>query len=79
MDEARIRLLILEFLDDECGIDTAELTDEMPLFTSGMLTSLDAIRLLNFIELKGGVALQKNQISIGSIDSISVMAKKFSC
>jgi acyl carrier protein len=68
--------MVREFIVSECLDEHAEndLTDDAPLFRSGILNSMNLVRLVNFIETKVDVTVPAHELTeenFGSINSIA--------
>lgn len=70
MDEIRntVREYILqEFLPGE---DPAELTDQTPLITGGILDSISTLKLVVFLEERFGVTVEAYEAGVDHLDSV---------
>lgn len=66
--ENTIRGFILnEFLPGE---DPAELTDETPLITGGILDSISTLKLVVFLEEHFGITVEAHEAGVEHLDSI---------
>ena len=71
--EQKIKAHILEeFLPGE---NPDELTTSTPLLSSGVLDSIAAIKLVDYIELTYGVELEAHEISADYLDTVSQVAQ----
>ena len=70
MDDIRqaLRSYVLnEFLPGE---DPAELTDQTPLITGGILDSISTLRLVNFLEDRFHITIEAYEAGVEHLDSI---------
>ena len=49
-DSSKIQEKVLEFLVDETGCDPEEMTPDTGLFTTGLLDSLDILKIVTLLE-----------------------------
>jgi acyl carrier protein len=61
-----------EFLPGE---DPAELTDQTPLITGGILDSISTLKLVSFLEERFGVVLEAHEANADHIDSVGQIAE----
>lgn len=70
---------IVEFihsmLDEEFGISTDELEPDSPLFTSGLLDSVDVLGVVSAIEEKYDIRVNPMDVSIERLNTISLMSE----
>jgi acyl carrier protein len=64
------RQALLNFLEGCLGVDTSDLTDEMPLFSSGLLDSVGLAQLIVYVEAEGGVSFEPEDVSLDHLDSV---------
>jgi acyl carrier protein len=75
MDEIKeaVRTYILdEFLPGE---DPAELTDDTPLITGGILDSLATLKLVAFLEDRYSVTVQAHETDVDYLNTVTDIAK----
>jgi acyl carrier protein len=60
--------VIREFLLDE---DPANLTDDAPLITSGIMDSIGTIRLVSHLEQEFGITLEQRDITVQHFNSVN--------
>lgn len=75
MDDVKqaVRSYILEeFLPGE---DPAELTDETPLITGGVLDSISTLKLVTFLEDRFGVVLEAHEAGADHLDTVGRIAR----
>ncbi len=63
---------IVEYLIDELQLDVSksELEDETPLLSSGILDSISALQLVDFLEKEFGFEFQAHEVDQDNLDSI---------
>lgn len=62
------------FLVEECYVPERELANDVPLFTSGRLGSLDMIDLSAFLETEFGLEVADSDVSIEHFDTVDMIA-----
>jgi acyl carrier protein len=62
--------LLLKFVEDNLGVDTADVDEDTPLFSSGMIDSASMVDLIVFVEAEGKVKFGPDDISLDHLDSI---------
>ena len=75
MDEIRAQLrdyLLREYLPGE---DPAELTDDTPLISGGILDSIGTLKLVVFLEDQFGVRVEAHETGIDHLDSIGLIVR----
>ncbi len=75
MDEIRhaVHAYILDhFLPGE---DPAELTDQTPLITGGILDSIRTLKLVVFLEDRFGVTVDAHEAGVENLDSVGQIAR----
>ena len=66
---------LLKFMQDELGIDTADVQAGTPLFSSGIIDSFALVSLITFIEDRCSFRMQPTDVSIDNMDTIdSILA-----
>ncbi len=61
---------LLEFLADDLGIDTADLTSDSLLFSTGVIDSFALVSLMTYLEAEGGFRLSPTDVNLDNLDSI---------
>jgi acyl carrier protein len=56
------------------GEDPAELTDQTPLITGGILDSIATLKLVVFIEERFGVTVEAFEAGVDNLDSVGKIA-----
>jgi acyl carrier protein len=69
-DPAAISAAFVRFLGREFGLQPEELEDDAALFTSGVLSSLDIVRLVLFMEAEFGITVSPLDVSLERFDSV---------
>ena len=59
------------YLQDELGIDTAELPMDAPLFSSGLIDSFSLVSLLAHIEQTCGFKIGSSDVNLDNFDSMA--------
>jgi hypothetical protein len=70
MGRGKVEALIREILEDDYGIESKELTADMPLFSSGMLTSIDAIRIFHILGEKSAIGANVRFPTVSEVDTL---------
>lgn len=70
IDEKAIADKLQAFLKDECGIAAGKISGSTPLFTSSLLSSLDLLDLVAFIEETFGLTLPAMDVSLDAFDTV---------
>jgi acyl carrier protein len=66
---------LLGFLQSQLGLDTASITPESPLFTSGFIDSFSLIDLIMFVESQVGTKIEPDEVQIDNFDTINRIIK----
>ena len=72
-DEIRqaVRTHLLE--DVLAGEDPSNLTDDMPLRTSGIIDSMGVIRLTGFLEQRFGIRVEAHETGVENTDTVDAI------
>jgi acyl carrier protein len=62
---------ITEFLVGQLGVDAGGISDDTPLFSSGLVDSFSLVRLMVFLETEGQFRISPTDVSLDNMDSIS--------
>lgn len=62
---------ILQFMNDELGIDTTGLGPDSPLFSSGVIDSFSLVTLLSHIEQTCGFQIGPSDVNLDNFDSLA--------
>jgi acyl carrier protein len=65
------RQFLVDRLESQFGLDAAELSDQTPLFSTGMLDSFSVAELLVFLEEKGNFRVEATEVTLDNLDSIA--------
>jgi acyl carrier protein len=68
---ALTREVLLKFLEDNLGVDTTEVDQETPLFSSGLIDSASMVDLIVFVESEGNVKFGPDDITLDYLDSVA--------
>jgi acyl carrier protein len=60
----------LQLLNNKLGLDTEDINDDTPLFSSGLLDSFSMVELIMFIEREGGIRLDPSEATLDNLDSV---------
>ena len=71
-----IRQVVHSYILDQFlpGEDPAELTDQTPLITGGILDSIRTLKLVVFLEDKFGVTVEAHEAGVENLDSVGQIA-----
>ncbi len=75
MNDEDIRTAVREFLLDDAlaGEDPANLTDDLPLRTSGIIDSMGVIRLTSFLEQRFAIRIDAHEAGVDNFDSVAAI------
>lgn len=59
-----------EFIEESLGVDVAEVENDSPLFSSGVIDSASLVELIVFVEAEGGVKFDPDDVTLDNLDSI---------
>ena len=57
------------FIEDELAVD-AEVSEDTPLFSSGLIDSFSLVSLMTYIEDRAGIRISPGDVSLSNFDSI---------
>jgi len=63
------------FLNDDLDVDSASVSEDSPLFSSGIIDSFSLVSLMAFIEDKGNLRINPSEVTIDNLDSIERILK----
>lgn len=66
---------ITETLASEFGVDAGAIDGDTPLFSSGLLDSLNSVRLLMKLEGQFGLSMSPLDVSLDDVDSVNQIEK----
>ncbi|OQW94035.1 MAG: hypothetical protein BWK79_07985 [Beggiatoa sp. IS2] len=61
----------MDYLTNNLGVEIADIDDETPLFSSGLLDSFTMVDVIMFIEQEGGIKLNPTEVNLDNLDSVS--------
>ncbi len=64
---------LLAFLEEELGVDTADVDAQMLLFSTGIIDSFALVTLMTYLETEGGFRISPVDVNLGNMDSIARM------
>jgi len=64
---------LLVYLDGELGVDTADVNEQTPLFSSGVIDSFALISLISHIESSCGFRMSPTDVNLDNLDTIERM------
>ena len=67
---ALTRESLLQYMQDRLGVDTAEVGDDTPLFSSSLLDSFSIVEMMMFIETGAGIRMDAWDVTLDNLDSI---------
>jgi len=73
MSQKEPKVLIRSFLEKDLGLDLAQVQDDSPLFTSGMIDSFALLELMAFMEGEFGAKIDITDLSIEQLDTIDAL------
>ena len=62
--------LLLGFMQEKLGVDTADLDEDTRLFSSGVIDSVGMVQLIVYVESEGDVKFSPDDITLDNLDSI---------
>ena len=66
---------LLDFFRKKMRVDVSSLTDDSPLFSSGLVDSFGMVELITFLESAAGIRIDAMDVAMENIDTIrSIMA-----
>ena len=73
MDEATVRETVREFILKEFlpGEDASELTDDIEMFSSGILDSIATLKLVSFLEEKFEITIEAHEADVDNLNTIA--------
>jgi len=64
------RETLLEYLDNEMGLEISGMDDKTPLFSSALLDSFSMVELISFIEKESNIKMSPTDVNLDNLDSI---------
>lgn len=68
--QLEIRAVVCEYLEDELGVDAELLGSGQALFTGGLLSSINAVRLIQFLKKTFCTQFEGEKITLNRIDTV---------
>lgn len=66
---------LIDFFRKKMRVDVSSLTDDSPLFSSGLVDSFGMVELITFLESAAGIRIDAMDVAMENIDTIrSIMA-----
>lgn len=62
--------LLLQFMEETLGVDTAVMDEHTELYSAGVIDSLGMVQLIAFLEMQGDFQFAPEDISLDHLDSI---------
>lgn len=62
--------VLLDFLENELGVDISEVNPDTPLFSSGLVDSFALVTLMMHLEKLGGFRINPTDVTLDNLDSI---------
>ena len=66
-------MMLLEFLEDELGVDTADIDVSTPLFSTQLVDSFALVTLMMYLEREGGITIAPADVNLDNMDSVGRM------
>jgi len=75
MTDDDIRTAVRDFILEDAlvGEDPANLTDDLPLRTSGIIDSMGVIRLTSFLEDRFGIRVDAHETGVENTDTVNAI------
>ncbi|GIW44136.1 MAG: hypothetical protein KatS3mg077_1418 [Candidatus Binatia bacterium] len=64
------RQALIKFLEENLGVDTSDITDETPLFSSGLVDSVGLAQLIVYVETEAAVSFEPEDVSLDHLDTV---------
>ena len=61
---------LMEFLEQELAVDTADVDEGTLLFSTGIVDSFAVITLMTYLETEGGLRIDPVDVNLENMDSI---------
>lgn len=61
---------LMEFLQHELAVDVADVGENTPLFSTGIVDSFAVISLMTYLETEGGIRIDPDDVNLENMDSI---------
>ncbi len=67
--------ILLDYFRDQLRVDTSQIEDDTPLFSSGMVDSFAIVELMMFLEQHTGTKLGPEDINLDNLDTVAHILK----
>ena len=74
MNSTEIESEVARYLIDECGMPE-ELRHDDALFSSGMMSSIDMVSLVTYLESQFSITIPPTEVSLERLDSVQSISK----
>jgi acyl carrier protein len=64
------RELLLDYFEEQMGLDTSDIEDDTLLFSSSILDSFSLVDLMMFIEQETGIKIEPAEVTLDNLDSV---------
>ena len=61
---------LLQFIQDELGVDTSAVKADTPLFSQGVIDSFALVSLMTYVESGCGFRIRPDEVTLDNFDSI---------
>ncbi|MCF2906698.1 acyl carrier protein [Octadecabacter sp. CECT 8868] len=61
---------LTDFLEEEVGVDTDDLQDDTPLFSTGLVDSFALVTLMMQLETLGGFRIKPAEVTLENLDTL---------
>lgn len=61
---------LTNFLEEEVGVDTDDLGDDTPLFSTGVVDSFALVTLMMHLEKLGGFRINPTDVTLDNLDTL---------
>jgi acyl carrier protein len=62
---------LMAFLKNDLKLDTAEIGDASPLFSSGVIDSFMLVSLMGYVEKQGGFRIAPGDVTLDNLDTVA--------
>jgi acyl carrier protein len=66
---------LLSFFESDLALDTSDLDERTPLFSTGVVDSFAMVSLITFLEKEGGFRMSPVDVNLDNLDSIERIVK----
>ena len=68
---ALTRETLINYLNTKMGLDTSQIDDQTPLFSSALLDSFSMVDLIMFLEQEANFKIEPWEVNLDNLDSVS--------